>query len=107
MPNPDLSDPRKPVPREVYFTQKCYNVSPNHFVKLRAWSTNNPDREINIYTEFCGFGDVAQFNKNKGPDDFLSERFLLFLFYKMTQACIIMERGTLDNVAMWQNQFVQ
>lgn len=99
----DLDDPRLRMPKEAYYTMKCHAASPDHFVKLRAWDTEDAEREIILYTDYCGFGDFTQFDRR----DFLSARYLVSLFYELTRASVVMERGTLSGGETWDDEVVQ
>lgn len=85
------------MPSEAYFTKGCHTTSPDHFVRLREWRVKAADRETTIYTDYCGYGDFYQFNKqNILQRKFLSPRYLVAVFYQMTKACEAMQRANLS-----------
>ncbi|WPB03866.1 uncharacterized protein RHO25_008510 [Cercospora beticola] len=87
------------VSNEAYFTKKCGEAEPSvYFVRLREWNIDEKFREINIYTHYCGLGDLHGLCK-KHQETWLPmpESWLRYLFLQLAEACIIMEEGPIDD----------
>ncbi|KAM3425518.1 G2-specific protein kinase fin1 [Cercospora zeina] len=97
------------MPSEAFFTQKCGDASSSHFVLLRGWSTDESDYEINIYTQYCGLGDLYGLcRRYRENSQTMPESWLRYLFLHLSQACLYMLENALEprDVEDWEEEIV-
>ncbi|USW53820.1 Putative serine/threonine-protein kinase, active [Septoria linicola] len=90
---PQLGGPT--IPNEYYLQRKCWDAEPNNVVKLSDWSVNETERFLTYYMDFCPYGDLdsiyTSYKKSRG--EVIPEPVLWYIFLRLAQSCLIMERG--------------
>ncbi|KAI5361921.1 Putative serine/threonine-protein kinase, active [Septoria linicola] len=90
-------------PLEWWLQNKCWAKDRQNFVRIRDYTYDDQLGNIHYKIEYCPFGDLFDYlDRYTAADLSIPEPMLWYIFHKLAEQCLIMQRGShIAQTAAW------